>query len=70
MRMSVRFPAFAALLALLAACSLPPYNEDLSLAQITKSKMQRVNGIGPVHAWLDDDAPETEYYFLPDRNDP
>jgi len=73
MRMSVRFPVFAALLALLsllAACSLPPYNEDLSLAQITKSKMQRVNGIGPVHAWLDDDAPETEYYFLPDRNDP
>jgi hypothetical protein len=71
--MSVRFPVFAALLALLsllAACSLPPYNEDLSLAQITKSKMQRVNGIGPVHAWLDDDAPETEYYFLPDRNDP
>jgi len=73
MRMSVRFPAFAALLALLsllAACSLPPYNEDLSLAQITKSKMQRVNVIGPVHAWLDDNAPETEYYFLPDRNDP
>jgi hypothetical protein len=73
MRMSVRFPAFAALLALLsllAACSLPPYNEDLSLALITKSKMQLVNVIGPVHAWLDDNAPETEYYFLPDRNDP
>jgi hypothetical protein len=73
MRTPFRFPAFAALLALLsllAVCSLPPYNEDLSLALITKSKMQLVNVIGPVHAWLDDDAPETEYYFLPDRNDP
>jgi hypothetical protein len=73
MRKSDRCPAFAALpalLGLLAACSLPPYNEDLSLAQVTKSKMDQVNFIGPVYSNLDDRTMQTEFYYLPDRNDP
>ncbi len=60
MSRQVRLPAFAAMLALaalLAACALPPYNEDLSLALLATSKMQLVNSIGPVYTWLDDQPP-------------
>ena len=63
-------PVLLALAALLAGCTLPPYNEELSLAQVTRSKLgQPVNKIGPVYAQLDDNARQTSFYFLPDRND-
>ena len=39
MRKPTIIAAFAAALAL-AACSMPPYNERLSLAQVTKSKLR------------------------------
>ncbi len=48
MRRPFLLPALLALLALLAAsCALPPYNEDLSLAQVTKTKMARISSVGP-----------------------
>jgi hypothetical protein len=62
--------ALLALLGALAGCSLPPYNEELSLSLVTKSKMQLVASGGPVHAWLDDNATQAGYFFLPARNDP
>jgi len=55
----------------LAACSMPPYNEQLSLAQVTRSKLgEPVNRIGPVYANLDPSAQENQFYFLPTRDDP
>jgi hypothetical protein len=64
-------PALLALAAFLAACALPPYNQDLSLAQVTRSKLGApVNTIGPIYAKLDDSAMENRFYFLPDRDDP
>jgi hypothetical protein len=60
-----------ALAAFLGGCALPPYNEDLSLAQVTRSKLgQPVNTIGPVYTKLDNNARQNQFYFLPDRNDP
>ena len=80
MNKAKRLPALAAPLALLAAlalaaslagCSMPPYNEELSLAQVTRSKLgQPVNKIGPVYIKLDDSATQNQYYFLPERDDP
>jgi hypothetical protein len=71
MRKLASIPILLALAAFLAACSLPPYNEELSLAQVTRSKLgQPVNRIGPVYAQLDDNARQTRFYFLPDRDDP
>ena len=62
--------ACAAALAL-AACTMPPYNERLSLAQVTKSKLGApVNAIGPIYANLDPSVQENKFYFLPDRDDP
>ena len=80
MNKAKRLPALAVPLALLAAlalaaslagCSMPPYNEELSLAQVTRSKLgQPVNKIGPVYIKLDDSATQNQYYFLPERDDP
>ncbi len=59
------------LAALIAGCALPPYNEELSLAQVTRAKLGTpVNKIGPVYATLDDNATQNQWYFLPDRDDP
>jgi hypothetical protein len=70
MKRLASIPALLALAAFLAACSLPPYNEQLSLAQVTRSKLgQPINRIGPVYAQLDDNARDAQFYFLPDRND-
>ncbi len=63
-------PALLALAVLLAGCAMPPYNEELSLAQVTRSKLGTpVNKIGPVYAQLDDSSRQTPFFFLPDRND-
>ena len=45
--------AAALLLPLLlpAGCSLPPYDEELSLAMITASKMALAAQIGPIQLW-------------------
>jgi hypothetical protein len=59
------------LAALAAGCGLPPYNEELSLAQVTRAKLGTpVNRIGPVYAQLEEGGPDTKFYFLPDRDDP
>jgi hypothetical protein len=63
--------ALLALAALLAGCALPPYSEELSLAQVTRSKLGTpVNRIGPVYVFLDDKSMENKFFFLPDRDDP
>ena len=50
---------------------MPPYNERLSLAQVTMSKLGApVSEIGPVYANLDPSVQENKFYFLPDRDDP
>jgi hypothetical protein len=70
MRQHTLLVALAAALAL-AACSMPPYNEQLSLAQVTRSKLgEPVNRIGPVYANMDPSAQENQFYFLPTRDDP
>jgi hypothetical protein len=69
--------AFAALglatvlAALLAGCALPPYSEELSLAQVTRGKLGTpLLKIGPVYDRLDENASRDRYFFLPDRDDP
>jgi len=70
MKKRTLFVALTAALAL-AACSMPPYNEQLSLAQVTVSKLGKpANEIGPVYANLDSSAQQNLFYFLPDRDDP
>ena len=70
MKKRTLFIALTAALAL-AACSMPPYNERLSLAQVTVSKLGKpANEIGPVYAYLDPSVQENLFYFLPDRDDP
>ncbi len=62
-------PALLALAGLLAGCSMPPYNEELSLAQVTRSKLgQPLDRIGPIYTKLDDTGRQTPFTFLPDRN--
>jgi hypothetical protein len=66
-------PALAALAlaALLSGCAMPPYNEELSLSQVTRSKLGApVNTIGPIYAKLDPGAMQNKFYFLPERDDP
>lgn len=59
------------MLALLAwGCSFPPFNEDLSLAMITASKMgEPVAEIGPLSAGYGE-YEGTEHYYIPQREDP
>ena len=46
--------AALALAGFLSGCAMPPYNEELSLAQVTRSKLGTpVNTIGPIYAKLD-----------------
>jgi hypothetical protein len=64
--------ALSAMLALLpACCSMPPYNEELSLAQVTRAKLGTpVNRIGPIYHQIHDSAEQSRYFFLPNRDDP
>ncbi len=54
---------------LLLGCSLPPFDEELSLAMATAAKLEPVVQIGPIQAWHGD-FEETESYFLPLKDTP
>lgn len=51
---------------ILLCCSLPPYDEDLSLAMITAGKMKQEAEIGPLHRWSGE-YEGTDYFFVPDK---
>jgi hypothetical protein len=57
----------AALVLLAAACTLPPYNEDLSLAQMSAADMKRVAEVGPLQFWSGDFEGK-EVFFYPSKD--
>jgi hypothetical protein len=59
--------AFAPLVLLALACTLPPYNEDLSLAQMSAVDMDLVTTVGPFQFWPGDFA-DKELYFYPSKD--
>jgi hypothetical protein len=46
------------------ACTLPPYSEELSLAELTAKKMDRILSVGPLYT---NDEDIDDCHFIPDR---
>jgi hypothetical protein len=57
------------LCAFVLGCSLPPFDEDLSLAVATAAKLEPVTRIGPIRAWHGD-FEEGEIFFMPFKDTP
>jgi hypothetical protein len=59
----------ALLCVLMMGCSLPPFNEDLSLATATAARLEPVVRIGPIQAWHGD-FEGSEIFFMPFKDSP
>jgi hypothetical protein len=59
----------ALLCLVMSACRLPPFDEDLSLAVATASKLESVIQIGPIKAWHGD-FEGGEMIFMPSQDAP
>lgn len=62
-----RLAAVAGLLLAVLACTLPPYNEDLSLAQMSAADMDPVAAVGPFRFWPGE-LEDKDVYFYPSKD--
>ncbi|HOV63421.1 MAG TPA: hypothetical protein PLG43_06005, partial [Spirochaetia bacterium] len=52
------------ILSLICSCTLPPYSDELSFAEVTAKKMEKVLSFGPLSM---DDSGAINYHFIPDK---